>query len=302
MNVCYVDESGTSSIPGNTSHFVLAGFSIPIEYWKNCDISISTLKNKYMISDSEIHIGWLLRPYYEQNKITNFANLDYSKRKSEVLKVRRAEIYRLKEENAKNIKQIKKNFRLTECYIHLTLDERKALVFELAEMISNWNHARLFAECIDKVHFDPTRAPISLDAQAFEQIVSRYEQYLENSKYRVVSGKKDTNYGLIIHDNNDTVAKKHTQLMKDFHKRGTFWTEIKNIIETPFFVDSQLTGLVQVADLCAYAIRRYCENGEEDLFRLIFKRADRSKGVVVGVRHFSDADCQCEICKAHNRR
>jgi hypothetical protein len=37
MHFCYVDESGTSNIPGNTSHFVLAGLSIPIELWQNCD-------------------------------------------------------------------------------------------------------------------------------------------------------------------------------------------------------------------------------------------------------------------------
>jgi hypothetical protein len=88
--------------------------------------------------------------------------------------------------------------------------------------------------------------------------------------------------------------------MKNFHKHGTLWTKINNIIETPFFVDSQLTGMVQVADLCAYALRRYLENGEDELFDLVFKRADRRKGAVVGVRHFSTPDCECKICKAHN--
>ena len=30
MYLCYIDESGTSDIPGNTSHFILAGLSLPI--------------------------------------------------------------------------------------------------------------------------------------------------------------------------------------------------------------------------------------------------------------------------------
>jgi len=34
MNLCYMDESGTPDIPGNSSHFILVGFSIPITYWK----------------------------------------------------------------------------------------------------------------------------------------------------------------------------------------------------------------------------------------------------------------------------
>ncbi len=29
MFLCYIDESGTSNIPGNTSHFILAGLAIP---------------------------------------------------------------------------------------------------------------------------------------------------------------------------------------------------------------------------------------------------------------------------------
>jgi len=76
---------------------------------------------------------------------------------------------------------------------------------------------------------------------------------------------------------------------------------VNNIIETPLFVDSQLTSLVQVADLCSYAMRRYLENGEEELFDLVFERADRKDGIVVGVRHFTDQNCCCKICTAHRR-
>lgn len=88
--------------------------------------------------------------------------------------------------------------------------------------------------------------------------------------------------------------------MMEFHKKGTLWTKVKNIIETPLFVDSQLTSMVQIADLCSYALRRYLENGEEELFQLVFKRADRKDGKVVGIRHFSRNDCKCDICLAHS--
>ena len=92
-------------------------------------------------------------------------------------------------------------------------------------------------------------------------------------------------YGVLIHDNNQSVAKKHTALMRHFHKSGTLWTSIDNIIET-LFVDSSLTRMVQMAGLCAVALRRYCENNNnEDLFRRIFPRADRFGGRTVGVRH-----------------
>ena len=58
------------------------------------------------------------------------------------------------------------------------------------------------------------------------------------------------------------------------------------LIETPFFVDSALTNMVQVADVCAYAFRRFFEKGETDLFDRIYRRMDRRGSTVVGARHY----------------
>jgi len=85
-----------------------------------------------------------------------------------------------------------------------------------------------------------------------------------------------------VHDNNETMAKKHTDLMRNFHTQGTLWTRVDRIIETPLFVDSRLTRMIQLADLCSYALRRYVEKGESNLFRRIFGRADRVGAVAVG--------------------
>ena len=166
--------------------------------------------------------------------------------------------------------------------------------------MGNWGFARLFAECVDKTHFDPLRSPSPLDAWAFEQVVSRFETYLQNMDTHEEE-KPQQVYGLLIHDNNQTIAKKHTELMRGFHFKGTLWTTIKHIIETPLFVDSSLTSMVQVSDLCAYALRRYLENHEDDLFDLVFKRADRKGALTVGVRHFSGS-CTCKICDSHSSK
>jgi hypothetical protein len=298
MYLCYIDESGTSDIPGNTSHFILAGFSIPVLHWKDCEQEISNIKKKYGVENAEIHIAWMLRKYNEQMDINNFSSLDYFQRKSEVTQQRKKEILRLQRENKPALlKQTKKNFIKTENYIHLSFEERKALILDIAGCISKWKFARIFAECIDKIYFDPSRTNQTVDEQAFEQIVSRFEQYLQ------VIGKNSsaTNCGLLIHDNNETISKKHTNLMKQFHQRGTLWTQIHNIIETPLFVDSQLTSMVQIADVCAYALRRYLENGEDELFDLILQRADRKDGKVVEVRHFTNTTCTCKICSNHRK-
>lgn len=296
MNLCYIDESGTPDIPGNTSHYVLIGLAIPVNCWKGCDKHINSIKSKYELSDMEIHTAWMMRSYPEQRKIQNFESLNYQQRRSQVKSYRTSELLRLqRSHNPKLYKQTVKNYRSTENYVHLTSQERRKLVFEIAQIISGWGFARLFAECIDKVFFDPTRAPQTIEEQAFEQIVSRYEQYLKN----VINKKIQNSCGLLIHDNNPTVAKKLTILMKKFHQKGTLWTSLKHIIETPLFVNSELTGMVQIADLCSYAIRRFLENEEVDLFNLIYKRADRIGNCVVGVRHYTKADCNCRICVDH---
>ena len=296
MHLCYIDESGTPETSGNTSHYVLAGLSIPIERWRDCDQEIEALKRKYGLGGQEIHVAWLLRTYLEQSRILDFASLDFAQRRARVASLRLQELLRV--QRAKNpalLKQTKKNYHETERYMHLSHDDRRTFVREFAQCVANWSFARLFAECIDKVHFDPVRTGKSIGEQSLEQLVSRFETFL-----KIVSkGKASPEYGLLIHDNNETVASKHTALMKRYHQAGTLWTAIENIIETPLFVDSELTSMVQVADLCAYALRRYLENGEEELLDLVLRRADTKDGVVVGVRHFTKRSCVCKICVAH---
>ena len=254
---CYIDESGTPELPGNTSHYVLAGLSIPISYWKKCESGIYKIKKKYDLQDSEVHTGWIIRKYLEQNKILNFDSLSYSQRRHEVGKIRKTELLKLqKSKNTSHYKQTRKNYRQTENYIHLTFEERQSFLQEIADLVGSWCFARLFAESINKIHFDPNIAKCSVDEQALEQLVSRFEQYM-----KIVSKSTGNNklFGTLIHDNNETVSKKHTNLMKIFHQRGTLWTSIEHIIETPFFVNSELTSLVQIADLCSYSLRRYFE-------------------------------------------
>ena len=290
MQLCYIDESGTPDLPGNTSHFVLAGLSVPDEYWKQHNTQLEKIKSNYGLEDAEIHVGWMMRPYLEQKSIPGFGSMTHERRRSEVSKQRKAELLTLQKVNSKSYKQTRKNYKKTEVYVHLTLCERRQAVTDIAKLISNWGVVRLFSECIDKVHFDPTITNTTVQEQAFEQVVSRFEQYLQ---------KNQSGYGLLIHDNNQTVAKKHTELMKTFLRKGTLWTEIEYIIETPMFVDSQLTSMVQLADLCAYAIRRYLENAEEELFDLVFQRAHRVGETSVGVRHFTSPGCSCKICTSH---
>ncbi len=193
MQICYIDESGTSHT-GNTSHYVLAGISIPATQWKFCDSAINKLKKNYKIEGAEIHTAWLLRPYLEQRKIPKFESLNEKDRRLAVSRYRKKELLRLQRKNPKNYRQTKKNFRKTEAYIHLTYKQRQNLVIKLSEIVRHWDFARLFAECIDKIYFDPSYANGSIDEQALEQVNNRmnviFNRVKRNFRLRIADGKE----------------------------------------------------------------------------------------------------------------
>ena len=251
---------------------------------------------RYNLAGHELHTAWILRPYIEQEGIPGFDTMSYAARRASVERARNAQLLKLQQRRGghKAYRQARKNYEKSDAYIHLTQRERFKLVEDVADKIGLWGFARLFAECIDKLHFDPHKTHRTVEEQAFEQVVSRFERYLSN-----INAGSQKSYGIIVHDNNETVAKRHTLLMRNFHQDGTLWTRIESIIETPMFVDSGLTSMVQAADLCAYALRRFVENKNTNLFARIFPRADKYGGNTVGVRHYSSMSCSCQICDSH---
>lgn len=300
MYFCYLDESGTPEDAG-TSHYVLVGVAIPAEQWKSSDFQITSVKRKYGLEHAEIHTGWLLRRYLEQERIPGFAGLAREDRRAAVERERKGTLLHTAAVKPHALQSVQKNLRKTAAYIHLTMDERRQLVKEVADIVGGWNEARLFAEAIDKRHYTQT-APVL--ESAFEQVVTRFDAFLEHrAKWLNAQGRKNDACnltGLLIEDNNTTANRKLTRLMRRFHSEGTLFRAIQRIIETPLFVDSELTSMVQVADICAYAIRRFLENNEEELLNTIYSRFDRARSRVVGLRHYTGSEaCNCKICKDH---
>jgi hypothetical protein len=296
--LCYLDESGTPDHGGNTPHFVFLGLSIPIDNWHSSDLSFSKIKAAHALSpETEIHAGWLARRYVEQEKIPRFEFLNHDDRRRAVRAERTAFLRTIL--NPKKLREYKNFYRHTEPYIHLTQKERAFFLETVATEIGAWGHCRLFGEAIDKRSWK--KGPPEIFEQAFSQVISRFQHFLVNRPK--VSAQEIRLHGLLIQDNNPTEAPRLTRLMREFHKRGTMWTQIPNIAETPLFVDSALTGMVQAADVCAYATRRFFDKGETMLFDKVYGRFDRHGGKVVGLRHFTGASpCECRVCVEHGRQ
>lgn len=310
MYFCYLDESGTPEIGAQTSHFVLLGVAIPATAWRDKDLRIDRIKAKYGIKNAELHTGYLARHFPEQNKIPDFSTLDLVKRRLAVQAVREQELIKAAAlKSTDKVKALKKLYAKTSDYVHLDQDQREQLLREVADEVGSWTDVRLFADALDKTKVAPNTAVFDF---AFEQVVARFHTFLVNREairqryyatHNSARSQGADNFGLLIEDNNETHSKRLTEMMRRFHSGGTWWMHITRIIETPLFVDSSLTSMVQVADLCAYATRRFFENQETDLFDRIFPRFDRSRSKVVGIRHYTGANhCACKVCEAHGRR
>ena len=297
MYLCYIDESGTPEVPGTSSHFILLGIAIPIDKWKDYETSIVKIKEKYELAGKEIHTAFMLRRFVEQDKIPDFEKLSYKKRRIEVNQQRAKYLIQLNSSGkSKKLNRIKRDYNKNEDYVHLTLKEREDFITEVAKQIGRWVKARVFAECIDKAHYNQAKSQYSsINHQAFEQLVSRFETYLKITTKNL--GHKQ--FGLLIHDNNQTVERKHTEMMTRYQETGTLWTSINGIIETPLFVDSKLTSMIQIADLCSFALRRYLERSEDKMYNEVIKRADKKEERMVGVRHFTHSSCTCNMCSNH---
>lgn len=297
MYLLYIDESGVSDPSSATRHFVLCGIAIPAEEWRETDQKINLIKRKYRLENVEIHTGWMARKYPEQDRIPDFLALSDLERQNQVNSRRRTALkLKAATQSLKQVKELKKKFRKTEPYIHLAFQERINCLQELADEISRWNNSRLFAEGVDKRFASGDQDQIY--ENAFSQVITRFQAFLDNRSRFLQQNLS----GLIIQDHNQTVSDKLTQLMRKFYRQGTIWRNITRIVETPLFVDSALTSMVQMADLCSYAIRRFFDNGEDDLFNRIYSRADRSGDIVVGIRHYTGPNrCDCKVCKDHNR-
>lgn len=287
MYICYLDESGTVEPDPTSSHFVFVGLAIPAETWKHKDRDVFSVKRKFDLEQAEIHTGWMLRRYPEQDNVPGFELMDYPTRRKAALGVRALNLSRPRDNSKQG--SLLKNYKKTEPYIHLAQHERVECISSLVKVIKSWTDCRLYGEAIDKACSSGSK----IYESAFEQVVTRFNTFLSLSTHKT---------GILVQDHNETVCRKLTKKMREFHREGTLWSSIENIVETPLFVDSQLTSMVQIADVCSYVTRRFFEKSETGFFDIIYDRFDRNRGKLVGLRHYTGSQgCVCRVCTDHGR-
>jgi hypothetical protein len=171
----------------------------------------------------------------------------------------------------------------------LKTDEARGVLKSVLRVVANsYDTARLFACAIHKNSY-PGKDPVDL---AFEDLCQRFDYFLGRLRQQ-----GDQQRGLIVLDKT-TRETSLQRLSREFRRSGTRWGALKNIADTPFFVDSRASRLVQVADHIAYAVFRRYNSGDAQYMDLISSRFDEANGVIHGLvhKHQQANSCTCPAC------
>jgi hypothetical protein len=167
-------------------------------------------------------------------------------------------------------------------------DARGILKSVLNVTASSYDSTRLFACAIEKKAFPDTDHV----AMAFEDLCQRFDFFLARRRR-----EGDQQRGLIVLDKT-TRETSLQKLSREFRKTGTRWAQLKNIADTPFFVDSRASRLIQAADHVAYSVFRRYNSGDAQYMDVIANRFDEDGGIVHGLSHKHNGRnaCMCPAC------
>lgn len=171
----------------------------------------------------------------------------------------------------------------------LDQDEARGIIKSVLDVLANaYDTARAFACVVHKESF-PNRDPMEI---AFEDLCSRFDRYLQ----RLRAGGNPQR-GLVILDKT-TYETTLQQMSVEFRTFGTQWGVIRNLADTPLFVDSRASRVIQLADHVAHAVFRRYQAGDTQYFDRIAHKFDSEDGVVHGLAHkeIGNPHCRCIAC------
>ena len=131
---------------------------------------------------------------------------------------------------------------------------------------------------------------------AFEDLVSRFDQYVSRVNRNLEQQGGEQQRGLIVLAESN-YQRAIGELGQRLRARGTRWRSLRNVADVPLFAPARDTRLLQYADFCANAIYgRYHSKLTGDFDRIALK-FDREESVVHGLAHLTtDSLCSCIAC------
>lgn len=156
---------------------------------------------------------------------------------------------------------------------------------------------RVFAVVIDKRYLHDFMDEEKLHRKAYELLIERVEWFMkkEHGRHKALMVLDDTSRQM-----NQSLAMKHSYFQREGTTSGA---RISHIVELPMFVASELSNGVQLADLCAYSVKRAFsdENLDYEYFSRIagclYRAPDRGGPQIEGLKVFPDESPLVEITR-----
>jgi soluble cytochrome b562 len=310
MYLLYLDASGTAELSDHTKHYVLVGACVHEGTWFALSKRIRGLKKRYAFpgEDFELHTKDFNTVIDGQAEAVGFDEMSFAERRACVVDRQKKKVELLaKTGEVSKARKLAEEYRRQRSFVHLSRAERSRLYEDALDLIGNHQGITLFAEAVDKTHPAVTGGRIDPTKQAFEQVVSRFDSFLERKRvWRKLSNPRSrrVDTGLIVMDSDYAKEREIERQFRDFRQRGHPWGKLRHVIETPFFVASEKMEAIQIVDVCAYAVRRYLDKGaiagsyEEQHVARILLQFDRHDGRLHGIRHYTEArSCMCFFCR-----
>ena len=171
----------------------------------------------------------------------------------------------------------------------MSQEDARGTIKSVLDVLGNaYDSARAFACVVHKASF-PNRDPMEI---AFEDLCSRFDRYL-----RRLRADGQTQRGLLILDKS-TYETTLQRMSVEFRTLGTRWGVIRNLADTPLFVDSRASRVIQLADHLAHAVFRRYQSGDTQYFDRIARKFDSEDGIIHGLAHkeLGNPRCMCIAC------
>lgn len=183
----------------------------------------------------------------------------------------------------------------------LTDDELLHLVDAYYDQLS-YHGMRIFAVIVDKRYLRDFMNEERLHRKAYELLVERVEWFMkkEHARHKALMVLDDTSRQM-----NTSLAMKHSFFQREGTTSGA---RIGHIVELPMFVASELSNGVQLADLCAYSIKRAFTDEDLDyeyfsrIEGCLYRAPDRMGPLVEGLKVFPDESPLVEMARDWCRR
>lgn len=177
----------------------------------------------------------------------------------------------------------------------LTKEAREQLLKDLYSIMNDYRFPNIvvFGAVIG---VEDAKNPFTDRSSVFEEVICGFNSFLVEG-YRLQRGvsKGFGNKGLIIIDKNR--EEQYKQLLDTFQEEGTKYGYLANIVDIPYFARCNDTPMLQLADLCAYAIFRYYEKQDDTYFKIILPHVYKTMdGKMFGLKHITNKSCDCVSC------